>query len=186
MAFFCFFVDSADKEEIYYDNMAFFTTKLSISIFSRLFRVWNGPHRVPRERESPKWTEQQRRVTAVRPRLALTRRLCWLYANIWEPSMMAYNVIWYSTIPQNRPFGLDRLAIILYDPTRRRDGAYIYSPANPKISTRNVINWIRNELIRSGIRFGHLGTCHRYGTMIWYDEKWRIFFYTRHTRGTTL
>ena len=33
-------------------------------------------------------------------------------------------------------------------------GAYIYSPDPlhyPKISTRNVINWIRNELISSGI-----------------------------------
>ena len=53
-------------------------------------------------------------------------------------------------------------------------GAYIYSPDPlhyPKISTRNVINWIRNELISSGIQFGHLGN-------------WTIFFYTRRTRAT--
>ena len=38
-------------------------------------------------------------------------------------------------------------------------GAYIYSPDPlhyPKISTRNVINWIRNELFSSGIQFGDI------------------------------
>ena len=35
--------------------------------------------------------------------------------------------------------------------------AYIYSPDPlhyPKISTQNMINWIRNKLISSGIQFG--------------------------------
>jgi hypothetical protein len=39
-------------------------------------------------------------------------------------------------------------------------GAYIHSPDPlhyPKISTRNVLNWISNELISSGIQFGEMG-----------------------------
>jgi len=79
-------------------------------------------------------------------------KLCIVF-NIWQPQ---YN---YS---QPQPAAAPAMMIGAI-------GAYIYSPDplhHPKIS-RNVINWILNELISSGIQFGHLGN-------------WTIFFTQAH------